>query len=103
MQANTRISYDGGSAKTTPYHIEITANADKRRQFAEIAIIAYWDDGKCPRSSSSSREICRQCEADRVYSDLLALLARAGIYPTPTESDELHTLLAQVCMCVKAA
>lgn len=49
------------------------------------------------------KEINRQREADRLFSEVLALLARAGIYPTPAESDEIHELLARVCMLVKAA
>ncbi len=96
-----RVTYDGG--KSTPYYVEITANPDKRRRTAEIETTIYWDDGERPRRATRTREINRRREADRLFSEVLALLARAGIYPTPTESDELHTLLAQVCMCVKTA
>ena len=96
-----RAAYDGG--KSTPYYLEITANPDKRRRTAEIEATIYWDDGERPRRATCTREINRQREADRLFSEVLALLARAGIYPTPTESDELHELLARVCMVVKAA
>lgn len=96
-----RVTYSGG--KASPYHVEITANADKRRRAAEIETTAYWDDGERPRRATCTREIDRQREADRLFSEVLALLARAGIYPTPTESDEIRELLARVCMLVKAA
>ena len=96
-----RATYSGG--KSAPYHIEITANPDKRRRTAEIEATVYWDDGERPRRATCTREIDRRREADRLFSEVLALLARAGIYPTPTESDEIHELLARVCMVVKAA
>lgn len=96
-----RATYDGG--KSTPYHVEITASPDKRRCTAEIETTIFWDDGERPRRATCTREINRQREADRLFSEVLALLARAGIYPTPTESDEIHELLARVCMVVKAA
>lgn len=96
-----RATFDGG--KTAPYYIEITANPDKRRRTAEIETTIYWDDGERPRRATCTKEISRQREADRLFSEVLALLVRAGIYPTPTESDEIHELLARVCMLVKAA
>lgn len=96
-----RATYSGG--KSTPYCIEITENPDKRRRAAEIETTVYWDDGERPRRATCTREIARQREADRLFSEVLALLARAGIYPTPAESDEIHELLARVCMLVKAA
>lgn len=96
-----RATYYGG--KSTPYYVEITANPDKRRRTAEIETTVYWDDGERPRRATCTREINRQREADRLFSEMLALLARAGIYPTPAESDEIHELLARVCMVVKAA
>lgn len=96
-----RVTYDGG--KSAPYCVEITANPDKRRRTAEIETTIYWDDGERPRRATRTREINRQREADRLFSEVLALLARAGIYPTSTESDEIHELLARVCMVVKAA
>ncbi len=96
-----RTTYSGG--KSTPYYIEITANPDKRRLTAEIETTVYWDDGERPRRATCTREIVRQREADRLFSEVLALLARAGIYPTPAESDEIRELLARVCMAVKAA
>lgn len=96
-----RTTYDGG--KSTPYYVEITANPDKRRRTAEIETTIYWDDDERPRQAACTREIKRQREADRLFSEVLALLARAGIYPTPTESDEIHELLARVCMVVKSA
>lgn len=96
-----RATFDGG--KTTPYYIEITTNPDKRRRAAEIETTIYWDDGERPRRATCTREISRQREADRLFSEVLALLVRAGIYPTPTESDEIHELLARVCTVVKAA
>jgi hypothetical protein len=96
-----RVTYDGG--KSTPCYIEITANPDKRRRTAEIETTIYWDDGERPRRATCTREINRQREADRLFSEVLALLARAGIYPTPAESDEIHELLARICMVVKAA
>lgn len=96
-----RATYDGG--KSTPCYTEITANPDKRRRTAEIETTLFWDDGERPRRAACTREINRQREADRLFSEVLALLARAGIYPTPTESDEIHELLARVCMVVKAA
>ena len=96
-----RATYDGG--KSTPYHIEITANTDKRRRTAEIETTVYWDDGDRLRRATCAREFNRQREADRLFSEVLALLARAGIYPTPAESDEIHELLARVCMLVKEA
>ena len=96
-----RATYSGG--KSAPYYIEITANPDKRRYTAEIEATVYWDDGERARRAACTREIDRQREADRLFSEVLALLARAGIYPTPAESDEIHELLARVCMVVKAA
>lgn len=96
-----RATYDGG--ESTPYCVEITANPDKRRRTAEIEATVYWDDGERPRRATCTREINRLCEADRLFSEVLALLARAGIYPTPAESDEIHELLARVCTVVKAA
>lgn len=96
-----RATYSGG--KSTPYYIEVTAIPDKRRRTAEIETSIYWDDGERPRRATSTREIDRQREAGRLFSEVLALLARAGIYPTPAESDEIHELLARVCMLVKAA
>lgn len=96
-----RVTYDGG--KSTPYYVEITAIPDKLRRTAEIETTIYWDDGERPRRATCTREISRQREADRLFSEVLALLARAGIYPTPTESDEIHELIARVCMLVKAA
>lgn len=96
-----RATYGGG--KSTPYYIEITANPDKRRRTAEIETTLFWDDGERPRRAACTREINRQREADRLFSEVLALLARAGICPTPAESDEIHELLARVCMVVKAA
>lgn len=96
-----RVTYSAG--KSTPCYIEITANPDKRRRTAEIETTVYWDDGERPRRATCTRDISRQREADRLFSEVLALLARAGIYPTPTESGEIHELLARVCMLVKAA
>lgn len=96
-----RATYTGG--KSTPYYVEITANPDKRRYTAEIEATVYWDDGERPRRATCTREIDRQREAGHLFSEVLALLARAGIYPTPTESDEIHELLARVCMVVKEA
>lgn len=96
-----RVTYDGGIS--TPFYVEITANPDKRRRTAEIETTIYWDDGERGRRATCTREINRQREADRLFSEVLALLARAGIYPTSTESDEIHELLARVCMAVKAA
>lgn len=96
-----RATYSGG--KSTPYYIEITANPDKRRRTAEIEATVYWDDGERPRRATSTREVGRQREADRLFSEVLALLARAGTCPTPEESDEICELLARVCMAVKAA
>lgn len=89
--------------KSTPYYIEVTAIPDKRRRTAEIETSICWDDGERPRRATSTREIDRQREAGRLFSEVLALLARAGIYPTPEESDEIHELLARACMVVKAA
>lgn len=96
-----RATYSGG--KSAPYYIEITANPDKRRRTAEIETTVYWDDGERPRRATCTRKIDRRREADRLFSEVLALLARAGIYPTPAESDEVRELLARVCMAVKAA
>lgn len=96
-----RATYSGG--KSTPFHIEITASTGKRRRTAEIEATVYWDDGERPRRATCTRVIDRQREADRLFSEALALLARAGIHPTPAESDEVHELLARVCMLVKAA
>lgn len=96
-----RATYSGG--KSTPYYIEITANADKRRRTAEIETTVYWDDGERPRRATCTREIDRQREADRLFSEVLALLARAGICPTPAEPDEIRELLARVCLLVKEA
>lgn len=96
-----RATYSGG--KSAPYYIEITANTGKRRRTAEIEATVFWDDGERPRLATCTREISRQREADRLFSEVLALLARAGIYPTPAESDEIHELLARVCLLVKPA
>lgn len=96
-----RATYGGG--ESTPYYIEVTANPDKRRRTAEIETTVFWDDGERPRRATCTREISRQREADRLFSEVLALLARAGICPTPAESDEIHELLARVCMVAKAA
>lgn len=96
-----RVTYTGG--KATPFYVEITANPDKRRLAAEIETTIYWDDGERPRRAACTREINRQREADRLFSEAIALLARAGIYPTPAESDELHELFERVCTVVKAA
>lgn len=96
-----RATYSGG--KSTPFYVEITASPDKRRHAAETETTVYWDDGERPRRATCTREIDRRREADRLFSEVLALLARAGIYPTPMESDEVHGLLARVCMLVKAA
>ena len=96
-----RATYDGGTS--IPYYVEIAANPDKRRRTAEIEATLYWDDGGRQARATCTREISRQREADRLFSEMLALLARAGIYPTQTESDEIHELLARVCMVVKAA
>jgi hypothetical protein len=96
-----RVTYDGGIS--TPFYVEITANPDKRRRTVEIETTIYWDDGERPRRATCTREINRQREADRLFSEVLALLARAGIYPTPTESDEIHELFARACMVVKSA
>lgn len=96
-----RATYSGG--KPTPFYVEITANADKRRRTAEIETTVYWDDGERPRRATCTREVNRRREADRLFSEVLALLARAGICPTPTESDEIRELVARVCMVVKAA
>lgn len=96
-----RTTYSGG--KSAPCYIEITANPDKRRRTAEIEATVYWDDGGRPRRATCTREINRQREADRLFSEVLALLARAGIYPTPAKSDEIHVLIARVCMVVKEA
>lgn len=96
-----RATYTGG--KSTPFYVEITANTDKRRCTAEIETTVYWDDGERPRRATCTREINRRREADRLFSEVLALLARAGIYPTPAESDEIHEILARVCVVVKSA
>ena len=96
-----RATYSGG--KASPYCVEITANPDKRRRTAEIEATVYWDDGERARRATCTREIDRQREAERLFSEVLALLARAGIYPAPAESDEIHEMLARVCMVVKAA
>ena len=96
-----RAAYDGG--KSTPYYVEITANPDKHRRTAEIEATVYWDDGGRPRRATCITEINRQREAGRLFSEVLALLARAGICPTPTESGEVRELLARVCMVVRAA
>lgn len=95
-----RATYSGG--ESAPYYIEITANPDKRRRTAEIEATVYWDDGERPRRATCTREIDRRREADRLFSEVLALLARAGICPTPAESDEVRELLARVCTAVKA-
>lgn len=95
-----RVTYDGGIS--APFYLEITANPDKRRHTAEIEATLYWDDGERGRRATCTREIDRQREADRLFSEVLALLARAGLYPTPTESDEIHELLTRVCMVVRA-
>ena len=96
-----RATCSGG--ESTPYYVEITANPDKRRRAAEIEATVYWDDGERPRRATCTREIVRQREADRLFSEVLALLARAGICPTPAESDEVRELLARACMLVRAA
>lgn len=96
-----RATYSGGTS--TPFYIEVTANPDKRRRTAEIETTVYWDDGERARRATCTREINRRREADRLFSEVLALLARAGIYPTPAESDEIRELIARVCMVVKAA
>lgn len=96
-----RATYSGG--KSTPYYAGITANPDKRRRAAEIETTVYWDDGERPRRATCTREIDRRREADRLFSEVLALLARAGTCPTPAESDEARELLARVCTVVKAA
>lgn len=96
-----RATYSGG--KSTPFYVEVTAIPDKRRLTAEIETTVYWDDGERPRRATCTREVDRQREADRLFSEMLALLARAEIYPTPAESDEVRELLARVCMVVKAA
>lgn len=96
-----RATYSGGIS--TPFYVEITANPDKRRSAAEIEATVYWDDGERARRATCTREIDRRREADRLFSEVLALLARAGICPTPAESDEVRELLARVCMVVKAA
>lgn len=90
-------------AKSAPCYIEITANPGKRRRTAEIETTVYRDDGDRPRRATCAREIDRRREADRLFSEVLALLARAGIYPAPAGSDEIHELLARVCMVVKEA
>ena len=95
-----RATYSGG--KATPFYIEVTASPDKRRRAAEIEATVYWDDGERPRRATCAREIDRQREADRLFSEVLALLVRAGIYPTPAESDEIHELISRVCTVVKA-
>lgn len=95
-----RATYDGG--ESTPYRVEITANPDKRRRTAEIETTVYWDDGERLARATCIREIDRRREADRLFSEAVALLARAGIYPAPAESDEIHELLARACMVVKA-
>lgn len=96
-----RATYSGGAS--TPFYVEVTANPDKRRLTAEIEATVYWDDGERPRRATCIREISRRREADRLLSEVLALLARAGICPTPAESDEVRELLARACMLVKAA
>lgn len=96
-----RATYDGG--KSTPYRLEITANPDKRARTAEIEATVYWDDGERARRATCTRDINRRREADRLLSEVLALLARAGACPTPTESDEIRELLARVCLVVKEA
>lgn len=96
-----RATYSGG--KSNPFYVEITANPDKRRRTAEIETTVYWDDGERPRRATCTREVDRQREADRLFSEVLALLARAGIYPTPAESDEVRELIARVCAVVKEA
>ena len=96
-----RATYSGG--KSTPCYTGITANPGKRRLTAEIETTVYWDDGERPRLATRTREIDRRREADRLFSEVPALLARAGIYPTPAEPDEVHELLARVCTVVKSA
>lgn len=96
-----RATCSGGRA--TPFRVEITASPGKRRRAAEIEATAYWDDGGRPRRATRAREIGRRREADRLLSEALALLERAGTYPTPAESDEARELLARVCLLVKAA
>ena len=96
-----RATCSGG--KSTPCRAETTANTGKRRRTAEIEATAYRDDGGRPRRATCAREIGRRREADRLFSEALALPARAGTCPTPAESDEVRELLARVCMLVKAA
>ena len=96
-----RATCSGG--RSAPYRIEATANPGKRRRTAEIEATVYRDDGDRPRRATCAREIGRRREADRLFSEALALLARAGTCPTPTESDEVRELLARVCTAVKEA
>lgn len=96
-----RATCSGG--KPAPCYIEITANPGKRRRTAETEATAYREDGDRPRRATCAREIDRQREADRLFSEVLALLARAGTCPAPAESDEIRELLARVCMAVKEA
>lgn len=98
-----RICYDGGTLKTTPYYVEIIANADNKRLTAEIEVHLLWDDGNRNRSISREFEISRQRSADTVYADLLGAFDKAGFYPTPREADELHGLITQACRVVKTA
>lgn len=96
-----RATCSGGTSN--PFYVEVTANPDKRRRTAEIEATVYWDDGERPRRATCTREIERRREADRLFSEVLALLARAGICPTPAESDEVRGLLARACAVVRAA
>lgn len=96
-----RATCNGG--KSTPCYAETTANPGKRRRTAEIEATVHWDDGERPRRATCTREIDRQREADRLFSEVLALLAREETCPTPAESDEVHELLARVCMVVRPA
>lgn len=98
-----RICYDGGSGKTTPYYVEIIANADAKRLTAEVETRLYWDDGKQSRSASREYEISRQRTADVIYGELLGMLDRAGAHPTEREADELHAFVTQACKAVKRA
>ena len=96
-----RATCTGG--EPAPYRIGITANPGKRRRTAEIEATAYRDDGGRPRRAARAAESVRRREADRLFSEVPALPARAGICPAPAESDEIHEVLARVRMVVKAA
>lgn len=96
-----RATCSGGGP--APCHVGITANPGKRRRTAETGATVYWDDGERPRRAERAREVDRRCEADRLFSEVLALLARAGTCPAPAEPDGSRELLARVCMAVKEA